>query len=102
MALLRCFLRVVAAYPQPGDFGFVVVVPVHGVTRHLDCLPRLPEVQVVGHDCEHRRSLHDHVDGGRGALRPEFVSRRACVATTVRLVHLQRRPVFSALSVINA
>lgn len=88
--MLRCF-----AHPQPGDFGFVVVVPVDGVARHLESLSRLPEVQVVGHDREHRGSLHDHVDGGRGALRSEFVSWRACVATAVRLVHLQRVSVFS-------
>jgi hypothetical protein len=50
----------------------------------------------VRHDCEHRRPLHDHVDGGRGALCSEFVSWRACVATAVRLVHLQRVSVFSA------
>jgi hypothetical protein len=24
----------------------------------------------VGNDCEHRRTLHDDIDGRRGALRP--------------------------------
>jgi hypothetical protein len=81
----------------------VVVVSVHSVAGHLECLARLPEVQIVGHDCEHGRSLDDHVDGRRGTLRSEFVSWRACVATAVRLVHLQRVSVFSAaLSVTNA
>lgn len=99
--LCYSFLCVVVAHPQPGDFGFVVVVPVHGVARHLECLPRLPEVQVVGHDREHGRSLHDYVDGRRGALRSELVSWCACVATAVRLVHLQRGPVFSADLVVQ-
>lgn len=100
--LFWVLLLVEGAHPQPGDFRFVVVVSVHSVARHLECLPRLPEVQVVGHDCEHRRSLHDDVDGGRRALRSELIPWCACVATAVGLVHLKRVSVFSEYLVVHA
>jgi hypothetical protein len=95
-------LLVLGAHPQPGDFRFVVVVSVHSVARHLECLPRLPEIQVVGHDCEHRGSLHDDVDGGRGTLRSELIPWCACVPAAVGLVHLQRVSVFSEDFVVHA
>ena len=82
-------MQVPGAYPQPRNFGLVIVISVHSVARQLDCLPRFPQVQVMGHDCEHRRTLYDHVDGGRGALCTQFVPRSARVVTAVRFVHLQ-------------
>ena len=84
-------MQVVGAHPQPGYFGLVITIPVHSVARQLDCFPRLLQVQVVGHDCEHRRTLHDDVDGGRGTLRTEFVPWCARVVPAVRLVHLQTK-----------
>jgi hypothetical protein len=56
-------------HPKPVDSGLVIVIPIHSIARQLDCVSRLPQVQVVGHDGEYRRTQHDDVDGGRGALR---------------------------------
>lgn len=82
-------MQEVGAHPQPGDFGLVIVIPIHSVARQLDCLPGLPQVQFVGHDCEHRRTLHDDVDGRRRAFRTQFVPWSARVVTAVRFIHLQ-------------